>query len=195
MDNIQRRRILWSKAFLFMNILSKLYGLIPRSICRMKFEKMRFKAGWVAIAKRFSMLKRLGANFTGDGYTIIQSNVQMYNVDKLSIGEGTTINDNSYLECSGGIEIGNDVLIGHGVSILSNSHNFDETGVPINMQGESFGKIVIGNNVWIGAKATILKGVTIGDNAIIGAHALVNKDVKKNEIVGGVPIRTIRMRE
>lgn len=66
---------------------------------------------------------------------------------------------------------------------------------PINKQGESFEKIVIGNNVWIGAKATILMGVTIEDNAIIGAHALVNRNVKKNEIVGGVPIRTIRMRE
>lgn len=60
MDNIQRRRILWSKALPCMNILYKLYGLIPRSICRMKLEKTRFKTGWVAIAKSFSMLKRLG---------------------------------------------------------------------------------------------------------------------------------------
>lgn len=111
------------------------------------------------------------------------------------MGERITINDNSYLACSGGIKIGNDVMIGHGVSILSNSHKFDELDIPMNQQGEEFDEIVIGNNVWIGAKVTILKGVTIGDGVVIGAHSLVNKDVGVNEVVVGTPAKCIRIRE
>lgn len=195
MDHIERRKLLWAKVKPGLEILSKAYGILPASFCRRKLERMRFKTGWTAIACRYSLLKRLGTCFTGESYTIIQSNVQLYHVDKLTIGDGVTINDNSYLECSGEIEIGNNVLIGHGVSILSNSHNYHDLSTPINVQGESFGKVTIGNNVWIGAKVTILKGVTIGDNAIIGAHALVNRNVEKNEVVGGVPIKSIRFRK
>ena len=147
------------------------------------------------MAWRYVLLGRIGTIFIGDGYRIIQPNVCIYDADKLTMGERVTLNDNSYLACAGGVEIGNDVMIGHGVSILSNSHKFDRVDVPMNYQGESFGKVKIGNNVWIGAKATILKGVTIGDGAIIGAHSLVNKDVMPNEIVGGAPARRIRMRE
>lgn len=195
MDNIERRKIIWDKVKPYMNLLAKVYKVLPKSVCKSKLERLRFKTGWSAIARRYSLLKRLGTNFTGTSYTIIQSNVQLYNVDKLTIGDGVTINDNSYIECGGKIEIGNNVLIGHGVSILSNSHTYKNLDMPVNLQGETLGKIVIGNNVWIGAKATILKGVTIGDNAIIGAHSLVNKDVGCNEIVGGVPIKLIKIRK
>lgn len=65
----------------------------------------------------------------------------------------------------------------------------------MNLQGETSKSVIIGNNVWIGAKATILLGITIGDNAIIGANSLVNKDVPEGAIVGGVPAKVIRMRE
>lgn len=86
MNNIQKRKVVWSKALPWMNLLARLYHVLPKSICRMKLEKLRFRTGWIAIAKRYSLLKRLGTDFTGDDYTIIQSNVQIYNADKLSIG-------------------------------------------------------------------------------------------------------------
>jgi acetyltransferase-like isoleucine patch superfamily enzyme len=53
----------------------------------------------------------------------------------------------------------------------------------------------VGNNVWIGYGAQILRGVTVGDNAIVGASAVVTRDVPANAVVGGVPARLIRMRE
>ena len=52
--------------------------------------------------------------------------------------------------------------------------------------------IRIGDNVWIGAKATITRGVTIGDNAVVGANAVVTRDVPENAVVGGVPAKVIR---
>ena len=89
------------------------------------------------------------------------------------------------------IEIGNDVVITAGVSILT--HGYD-LSVLRNYYGElygSSGKVVIGNNVFIGIKSTILKGVTIGDNVIIGANSLVNKDVPNNCVVAGNPAKVI----
>ena len=174
---VEYRENVWKRAAPFINIMSLLTRILPINIAKKNLEKKRFKAGWYNMAWRYALLKRLGVRFIGNGYRRI------------------TINDNSYIECSGGVEIGSDVMIGHGVSILSNSHKFDALDIPMNQQGETFDKIVIGSNVWIGAKATILQGVTINDGAVIGAHSLVNKDVLKNEVVGGTPIHHLRVRE
>jgi len=89
------------------------------------------------------------------------------------------------------IKIGDDVKITEGVTVLS--HGYDWS-VLKGTHGEvlgSAGKVEIGNNVFIGVKSTILKGVTIGDNVIIGANSLVNKDVQSNSVWGGVPARYI----
>ena len=85
------------------------------------------------------------------------------------------------------IEIGDDVKITEGVTILT--HGYDWS-VLQNVYGEilgSAGKVKIGNNVFVGMKSTILKGVEIGDNVIIGANSLVNKDIPSNVVVAGNP--------
>lgn len=89
------------------------------------------------------------------------------------------------------IEIGDDVKITEGVTILT--HGYDWS-VLQNVYGEilgSAGKVKIGNNVFVGMKSTILKGVEIGDNVIIGANSLVNKDIPSNVVVAGNPARVI----
>lgn len=89
------------------------------------------------------------------------------------------------------IEIGDDVVITAGTTILT--HGYDLT-VLRKYYGElygSSGKVVIGNNVFIGTRTTILKGITIGNNVIIGANSLVNKSVPDNCVVAGNPARVI----
>ncbi len=81
------------------------------------------------------------------------------------------------------------------VSIRDHDHNFDELDTPVREQGFVGAPVKIGNNVWVGAKATILRGITIGNNVIIGANAVVSKDIPDNSIAVGVPARVIRMRE
>lgn len=89
------------------------------------------------------------------------------------------------------IEIGNDVQITHGVTILTHGYDWSVLkGVYGEVLGSS-GKVKIGNNVFIGANTTILKGVTIGDNVIIGAGSLVNKDIPDNCVAAGNPARMI----
>ncbi len=80
------------------------------------------------------------------------------------------------------IEIGDNTTIGFGTTIIA--HDFT-------VRKARIGKVKIGNNVLIGANSTILAGVNIGDNAVVSAMSLVNKDVKENEFVGGVPIKRL----
>jgi acetyltransferase-like isoleucine patch superfamily enzyme len=103
----------------------------------------------------------------------------------LRLGSGYC-NIGTTIQCSNKIVIGDDVCIAPGVSI----QDYDEHVVV--KEGYELSKpIMIGNHVWIGKNAMILKGVTIGDNVIIAARAVVTKDIPPNTMVGGVPARVI----
>ena len=112
---------------------------------------------------------------------------------KLFIGDRTVIGRHSMVTAKNHISIGNDVLIGAHVQIIDHNHGF-EPGIVIREQRAKIGRVVIGNDVWIGAGAKILLDVTIGDGAIIGSNAVVTHDVEANTIVGGVPAKLIRQR-
>lgn len=89
------------------------------------------------------------------------------------------------------LEIGDDVQIVYGVSILTHGYDWSVLkGVYGEVLG-SAGKVKIGNNVFLGANSTVLKGVTIGNNVIIGAGSLVNKDIPDNSVAAGNPCRVI----
>lgn len=194
MNAVERRNYWWNRAKIFFRFYSILLLPLSKNMLEYKYNKLRFKSGWLAIGKRYVCLKRMQARLPEDKYCIIQANVFIGNVDKLEIGDNTTINDNSYLECKGGITIGHDCLIGHEVTILSNSHLYGDINLNINLQGECEKTVHIGNNVWIGAKATILPGVTIGNNVIVGANAVVNKSFPDNAVVAGVPAKIVSIR-
>ena len=88
----------------------------------------------------------------------------------------------------GGISIGDGALIGHNVVLATLNHDQN----PANRGALHPAPIVIGRNVWIGANAVVLAGVTVGDGAIIAAGAVVTKDVPPNTVVGGVPAKIIK---
>ena len=112
----------------------------------------------------------------------------------LVIGHDCYVGHGSTLAVSQAVTIGDDALVGDLVSIRDHDHCFDDIDTPVRMQGLVSSPIVIGRNVWIGAKATITRGVTIGNNVIVTANAVVTKDVPNNAVVGGVPARVIRYR-
>lgn len=106
----------------------------------------------------------------------------------ITIGENVFINACCHFQDHGGVTIGDGCQIGHNVVFATLNH-----GIPAEMRCHTYpAPIVLGKNVWVGSNATILQGVTIGDNAIVAAGAVVNKDVAANTIVGGVPAHFIK---
>lgn len=92
----------------------------------------------------------------------------------------------------GPVTIGNHVNLAQGITVTALNHNFIDTTLRIDEQGISTNPVVIGDDVWIGANAVILPGVTIGRHAVVAAGAVVTKDVPDNCIVGGVPAHIIK---
>jgi hypothetical protein len=93
------------------------------------------------------------------------------------------------------ISIGRECVIADRAMFIDFDHIVEGTEQAIRKQGLYSKPVRVGNNVWIGYGACILRGVTVGDGAVIGTNAVVTKDVPPNAIVGGVPARVLRMRD
>ena len=107
----------------------------------------------------------------------------------LRIGRNVFVNQGCRLDDIGGIELGDDVMLGPGVRIISSGHPLDPA---LRRRQVTAAPIVVGRNVWIGAGATILQGVTIGDDAVVAASAVVTGDVPPAVLVAGVPARMVK---
>lgn len=129
----------------------------------------------------------------GNGTNICDA-VTITNPSNVSIGERCSVHEYSYFGGEGEIVIGNYVAIANNCTIISESHNFSDKKIPIKMQGLSPQPVTIGDDVWIGSKATILGNVKIGNGAIIGAGSVVTKDIPEYAIAVGVPCEVIRYR-
>jgi len=117
-------------------------------------------------------------------------------IPSIQIGNYCHLGEYNHLTACNKIVIGNGLLTGRYVIISDNSHgglSFEEAKVyPWKRQLTSKGEVVIGDNVWIGDKASILSGVHIGDNVIVAANAVVTKNIPSNCIVAGVPAKVIK---
>jgi acetyltransferase-like isoleucine patch superfamily enzyme len=92
----------------------------------------------------------------------------------------------------GPVSIGSYVNLAQGITVTALNHNFDNLTTRIDQQGVSTKPVIIGDDVWIGANAVILPGVTIGRHCVVAAGAVVTKDVPDNTIVAGVPAKIIK---
>ena len=113
----------------------------------------------------------------------------------VSIGAKTVMGQECTISAYQRVKIGRECVIADRVMFIDFDHGVVEVERPIRLQGIYKRDVNIGNNVWIGYGACILRGVTIGDNAIIGTSAVVTRDVPANAVVAGVPARVVRMRE
>lgn len=124
---------------------------------------------------------------------IVKNKCTFGNGSRLTVGNRSQLGQNARL--GGTINIGDDVLMGPDVIIMAMSHEFGDTGIPINQQGSSEERpITIGNDVWIGTRVIVLPGVTIGDHSVVAAGAVVSKSFPPYSIIGGVPAKLIKTR-
>lgn len=110
----------------------------------------------------------------------------------IKIGDNVGIGEFAYLGGAGGLEIGNDCIVGQYLSCHPENHNYSEAHKAYRYQGVTRKGIKIGKNCWIGSKVTILDGVNIGDNCVIAAGSVVTKSMPANSVIGGVPAKVIK---
>lgn len=142
---------------------------------------------------------RIGARTSIQAYSIIGCH-ERYGKEhyepEIVIGDDCNIGEFCQISAINKITIGNGLLTGRYVYIGDNAHggfSWEEANIPpAKRKLKSKGEIVIGNNVWIGDKATILSGVHIGENVIVAANAVVTKDIPSHCIVAGVPAKIVK---
>lgn len=171
----------------------------------MKFQVLLGKILYGVVAKhmplsdsRFSFGSKKLRAFCGR--LILRSCGSNVNIEKgaqfsseVSLGDNSGIGVNALIASY--VSIGNDVMMGPECIILTSNHGMERSGIPMWQQKSTEPRsVVIGDDVWIGARVIILPGVHVGDGAVIGAGSVVTKDVAPYSIVGGNPAKLIRMR-
>ncbi len=114
---------------------------------------------------------------------------------EVSIGAKTVMGQECTFSAYRHVAIGRECIIADRVMMIDFDHGVVEVERPIRLQGIYKRDVRVGNNVWMGYGACVLRGVSVGDNSILGTNAVVTKDVPANAVVGGVPAHLIRMRE
>jgi len=166
-------------------------SVVHRAMHRLSQEAIRITAELNGTYHTHEEIVELMSELTGREVDESFGLFPPFNTDcgkNLIIGKRVFINSGCKFQDQGGITIGDDVLIGHNVVIATLNHSMNP-----DHRGDMVPKpVYIGNKVWIGANASLLPGVRIGDGAIVAAGAVVNKDVAPMTVVGGVPAKFIK---
>ncbi len=177
-------------------------------------------AKYARLALRFArrrLLTRVGRRWRTDGMLFLGPGLQlqMGETGQISFGRFVWIGHGSKIRCHEGVveigpksvlgqectisayqrvSIGQQCVIADRVMFIDFDHNVADPEQPIRKQGIYKRDVIVGSNVWIGYGAQVLRGVTIGDNAIIGASSVVTRDIPANAVAAGTPARVVRMR-
>ncbi|MDE5638164.1 MAG: galactoside O-acetyltransferase [Alistipes sp.] len=132
-----------------------------------------------------ALVRELFKGNIGEGSRVMPP-VNVVRGNSVRIGRNVVVMNNSLFMAAGGITIDDDVMVAANAQLISNNHDLYDHAVltckPVHLK----------RNCWIGAGATILPGVTVGENAVVAAGAVVSKDVEDNTVVVGIPARLIR---
>jgi acetyltransferase-like isoleucine patch superfamily enzyme len=162
------------------------------------YLKIRGKASNIKIGNHVEIYGPIDLRNRENGKIVIHDHVRLENDVRLvaandailTLEEKCFLGPHNIINCGVDVTIGTYTISGPSVIIQSSNHGMDK-GTPIWEQNHTYGVVNIGKDVWLGAGAKILAGVTIKDGGVVGAGAVVTKNVKPNEIVGGIPAKHI----
>jgi acetyltransferase-like isoleucine patch superfamily enzyme len=178
------------------NLKSRLRSLLLfGNPVRIKFGRGVHLSGQVSLGKNIRIRdhSEVRGNVRIEDNVYIHENVLIRSIELITIGNGTTINRNTCILFK--VRIGQNCSIAPNVIIVGSNHIYKDPAKTIKEQGTEIKGIIIDDDVWIGANATILDGVTIGKGSIIAAGAVVNKDIPPYSVAGGVPVRILKDRK
>ena len=184
-------RDFFSKHERFINIIIKIIRIFPKRIRIFLFKLITYRQSKIFALLRYCLLytliKKCGRN------VYVGTNVEFKGMENLTIGDNVSIHKDSYIDAEGEIIIQNDVSIAHNTSIISTNHTWNDNSISIKYNPMEKNKIMIENDVWIGAQCIILAGVHIYNRTIVAAGAVVTKSFKeKNIVLGGIPAKIIK---
>ncbi|MDU9048762.1 MAG: acyltransferase [Candidatus Electrothrix sp. Rat3] len=114
---------------------------------------------------------------------------------RLSVGSGSHLGVNCWINAKGSVTLGENVIMGPDVIILTGKHSFDNPGLSIKEQPMEYAPVVIEDDVWLGARVVVLPGCTIAKGSVIGANSVVSKDIPPYSVAVGSPISILRNRK
>lgn len=166
------------------------------------YLKIRGNPGNISFGENVSVYGDIDLRNRENGRIIVCDNVSIdtnvrfvaANNATLTINPGSRIGPYSIFNCGEDVSIGKDVLVA-GFSYIQSSNHGIKKGTLIKEQAHTYGKISIGNDVWLGGHVSILAGVTLGNGAVIGAKSVVTKDISENAIAAGIPANIISFRK
>ena len=181
------------------------HGMLNR-----RYLRLLVRLGWLKLRFR-KRLQTDGLAFVGPGVSLeIGRNARVVlgrwswighgskiraHEGEVRIGAKTVLGQECTISAYQHVSIGRECILADRVMLIDFDHGVVEVERPIRLQGIYKRDVRVGNNVWIGYGACLLRGVTVGDNAIVGTSSVVTKAVPANAVVGGVPARLLRMRE
>lgn len=171
-------------------------ALRAASVGRIAWLRLRFpgaKISWDCTIQRGCKIQvQAGERLILDGVELGQGVVLWAGKGARLEIRDTYVGYYSVIKAKASVVIQPDCMIAEMVVIRDHNHQFGAPGKSIRAQGFTTAPISIGRNVWLAAKASVLEGVSIGENAVIGAHALVNSDVAANTVVVGIPAKQVK---
>lgn len=174
------------------SILQNLSALVRYYMIKLYFRsRFRINAlSYIGSSLRIFIYK--AGNITVNGKIHILDNVELQSAGQINFGNGCSINSYSRIVALEKISLGERVVLAQFVTIVDHDHSTKIINGKLNVEKIETSPIYIGNYVWIGDKATITKGVSIGDNVVIAANSVVTKDIPSNCIAGGIPAKVIK---
>ena len=163
---------------------------LPRSVSELFLLLCRHVPTRMGIALRYMLVARL-ARHCGRCVAIYEG-VYLKHLRDVELADNISIHPMCYLDGYGGLSIGHDVSIAHGVSILTTNHDYRDPELPTRDAPALRAPVSIGSDVWIGCGVRILAGVSIGDGTVVGAGAVVTRDIAPRTVAVGIPARAIQ---
>lgn len=192
---VSRINLNYSEEFLFQRLCNKVFSIWMSYRFRCENGQFRHPINYRAGAKYF----QIGKNCSFGKLVVLTAWDKYFSQrfePEVRIGDNCAFGDYLHLTCINRIIIGNGVLTGRWVTISDNNHGSTDLATlhipPTKRELINKGPIIIGDNVWIGDKATILANVTIGEGAVIGSNAVITKDIPPYSIAVGNPAKTIK---
>jgi maltose O-acetyltransferase len=178
-----------------MGFISALFTDLRKSSWRFQVlqEMLRVIPGEFGFELRTRLLGRRFKR-AGPGLRIFPG-VRLFGVEHLAVGAHCGFGLDTTIQAHGGVEIGDDVMLGPGVKVWSVNHVFADPGRPVIEQGYEHKPVIIGSNVWIGANSFVMPGAHIGEGVIVSAGSVVGaKFVEPYSVMAGNPARRIGVR-